>query len=286
MKRLLKMYRKNVGFTIGTIIVLALIICAIFCSFLAPYGYLNFDGSQGIRPDQLNDSLLAPSSEYLLGTDKLGHDLLSVIIYGAQPALRVCLISSVISVLLGLVFGLTSGYYYGSWWDNFVQFLINILMSIPSMILAVGLVAFMGPTLDNVIIAFAVIGWTGTARLVRAKTQVVINMPFVEAAKAFGESDFNIIVRYVLPNIATTLIVLVTMSLPGTLLTSSTLSFLGIIQEEVIPSWGTLVSQGLSNLYDAPWLTIIPGLTITIVAIGINLFGEGLRDYFDLNKDI
>lgn len=286
MKRLLKMFRKNITFTIGVIIVLALVICAVFCSFIAPYPYLNFDGSENIQPDQLNESLLPPSKEFPLGTDKYGHDLLSVIIYGAQPALKVCLLSSVISVLLGLFFGLTSGYYYGSRWDTFVQFLINVLMSIPGLILAVALVAFMGRTMENVIIAFAVIGWTGIARLVRAKTQVVINMPFVEAARAFGENDFQIIMRYVLPNIATTIIVMVTMSLPGTLIGTTTLSFLGIVQGEIMPSWGTLVSQGLQYLYDAPWLTVIPGLMITITAVGINFFGEGLRDYFDANKEV
>lgn len=262
---------KNVNFMVGIIMLLSVILLAIFANQIAPYG------ENDMNP---LDKFLPPSSEHIMGTDNVGRDLLSRIIFGTRITLKVALVGGSIQLVLGVVIGLLCGY-YGGLVDRIMLFLADLTWCVPGMIMALAVVTIMGSNLTNAIIAIALVNWASMARTVRAKTMSIKNMAFIETGVAFGENDASLMFRYILPNIVPALIVMVSMSLPGTIMSTTTLSFLGVGSQPPSPDWGLMVSDGITNISKAPWLAIFPGLALVYTVLAFNILGEGLRDLLD-----
>lgn len=224
---------------------------------------------------------LRPTSEHPLGLDDLGRDVLSRIIYGARVSMRVGVTVVLISALIGLFIGAISGY-YGGWIDRFFSgFLFNVFMSFPSLLLAIAMVAFLGPSLNNLILALALIGWVGYARLVRGQVLKVREFDFVTAARAIGSSDARIILRHILPNAIQPLIVQASLGMAGAVLAEASLSFLGLGVPPPTPSWGSMLNDARSYLNVAPHLLIFPGLAVMLTVMAFNFVGDGLREWLD-----
>lgn len=251
--------------------VMIVILMAIFAEQIAPY---DFDAT---NPQEV---LLAPSSQHLLGTDNMGRDLFSRIIYGTRITLKVAVLGAGLQLVVGVVVGLACGYFGGAV-DKGLMFIADLTYSIPGMIAALAVVTVIGQNLNNAIIAVAVVNWASYARVVRAKTMSIRNQAFIETGIAFGESSLAIMFRYILPNIVPILIVNVSMQLPGTIMSTTTLSFLGVGSQPPSPDWGLMVSEGIDFIARGPWLCIWPGLALVFVVFGFNIMGEGLRDLLD-----
>ena len=263
--------RRNVNFVVGFLMILSLILVAIFAQQFAPYGY---------DEPHKQDRLQAPNSTYLFGTDDFGRDMFSKVIYGTRITLWVSLLVTSIQLFLGVVIGLLCGY-FGGWVDKVLLFITDVTWCVPGTILALAVVTVLGKGLTNSIIAISLVGWAGYARTVRAKTMSLRTMAFVETGRAFGESSLSLMFRYILPNIVPSLIVLISNNLPGTIMATTTLSFLGLGSQPPSPDWGLAISQGMNYVHRAQWLSIFPGLALVYTVLGFNILGEGMRDLLD-----
>ena len=263
--------RRNVNFVVGFLMILSLILVAIFAQQIAPYDY---------DEPHKQDRLQAPNSTYLFGTDDFGRDMFSKVIYGTRITLWVALLGSSIQLFLGVVVGLLCGY-FGGWVDRVLLFITDVTWCVPGTILALAVVTVLGKGLTNSIIAISLVGWAGYARTVRAKTMSLRTMAFVETGRAFGESSLSLMFRYILPNIVPSLIVLISNNLPGTIMATTTLSFLGLGSQPPSPDWGLAISQGMNYVHRAQWLSIFPGLALVYTVLGFNILGEGMRDLLD-----
>lgn len=268
---LLRLASRNGQLIAGLLIFLSVLAVAAIVDWVAPRPFDEMDVANKLKP---------PGPDGALGTDQFGRDLLSRVMYGARIALRVGLIVVTIETVLGVTFGLLAGY-YGGWVDRVVSFVADMTWSLPPIVLALAIVTALGPSLNNVIIAISVVSWAGYARLIRSKTQSLKNVPFVEAARALGESDLSIMFRYILPNTFGLIVVLATLSLPRAILSTTALSFLGLGSQQPAPDWGVILKNGINVIHSAPWLSIFPGLAIVWTALGFSLIGEGLRDILD-----
>jgi peptide/nickel transport system permease protein len=255
----------------GFIILLSLVILAVFAEHIAPYTYDEM---------KIADALKPPSAEHLLGTDHLGRDSFSRIIYGSRIALKVGGVAVVIQTLVGVILGLLAGY-YGGWQDRLIIFITDVIWAMPPIIMAIAICTLLGPSLTNVIIAIAVVSWAQFTRIVRSKSQSLKNLPYVEAARALGESDYSIILRYILPNVIPVTIVLATLALPIAVINTTALGFLGLGAQPPLPDWGVILAESMTYIRKAPWISIFPGLALIYVVLGFNLLGEGLRDVLD-----
>ena len=225
--------------------------------------------------------LAAPSAQHWLGTDSFGRDVWSRIIHGARISLAVGIGSTALGSSIGVMVGLASGYLSG-WVDLVFQRITDILQALPLLVLALVMTAALGPSLPNVIIAIAIPLIPTVARVIRANTLALRELPFVEAAKSIGMSETRIALRHVLPNTLAPLIVLATAQLGSTILTEASLSFLGLGIPEPYPSWGRMLSESAAEyVRTAPWLVIFPGVAISLAVFGTNLFGDALRDILD-----
>lgn len=186
----------------------------------------------------------------------------------------------VIQTLVGVVLGLLAGY-YGGWQDRIIIFFTDVIWALPPIVLAIAICTLLGPSLTHVIIAIAAVSWAQFTRIVRSKTQSLKNLPYIEAARALGESDFSIILRYILPNVIPVTIVLATLALPVAVVNTTALGFLGLGAQPPQPDWGVILSESMTYIRKAPWISIFPGLAIIYVVLGFNLLGEGLRDTLD-----
>jgi len=263
--------RRNVNFVVGFLMILSLILVAIFAQQIAPYDY---------DEPHKQDRLQAPNSAYLFGTDDFGRDMFSKVIYGTRITLWVALLGTSIQLFLGVVVGLLCGY-FGGWVDKVLLFITDVTWCVPGTILALAVVTVLGKGLTNSIIAISLVGWAGYARTVRAKTMSLRTMAFVETGRAFGESSLSLMFRYILPNIVPSLIVLISNNLPGTIMATTTLSFLGLGSQPPSPDWGLAISQGMNYVHRAQWLSIFPGLALVYTVLGFNILGEGMRDLLD-----
>lgn len=263
--------RRNVNFVVGFLMILSLILVAIFTQQFAPYDY---------DEPHKQDRLQAPNSTYLFGTDDFGRDMFSKVIYGTRITLWVALLGTSIQLFLGVVIGLLCGY-FGGWVDKVLLFITDVTWCVPGTILALAVVTVLGKGLTNSIIAISLVGWAGYARTVRAKTMSLRTMAFVETGRAFGESSLSLMFRYILPNIVPSLIVLISNNLPGTIMATTTLSFLGLGSQPPSPDWGLAISQGMNYVHRAQWLSIFPGLALVYTVLGFNILGEGMRDLLD-----
>jgi peptide/nickel transport system permease protein len=224
--------------------------------------------------------LEGPSLGHPFGLDELGRDILTRIASGAQISLLVGLAVVSVSSIAGMFFGSVAGY-FGGRVDDVISRLIDVLMAFPGILLAIALVAVLGPSLTNVVLALSVIGWVGYARLVRGQALRAREFEFVQAARALGANPARIVLRHVLPTAIPAVVVQATLGMAGAIIAEASLSFLGLGVQPPAPSWGTMLDAGRSHLFDAPHLTIFPGVAIALLVLGFNFLGDGLRDRMD-----
>ncbi len=267
----LKRLLKNFAFTAGFLLTVVLIVVALAAPLLAPFDPDIQDTSRRLEP---------PSRDHLLGLDDLGRDVLSRILYGARVSLRVGFSVVILASLVGVTLGAISGYFGGAI-DMIVMRICDILLAFPGILLAIALVAVLGPSLNNVIIALSIIGWVGYARLVRGQVLKVREMEYVTAARALGAKSPRVIVMHVLPNVINPVIVMATLGLAGAILAEAALSFLGLGVQPPTPSWGAMLTAGRRYLGLANHLAIFPGIAIMLAVMGLNFLGDGLIDALD-----
>ena len=224
--------------------------------------------------------LAAPSSAHFFGLDELGRDIFSRLLVGARISLLVGLAVVSVASSVGIMMGAIAGY-YGGRVDMIISRVMDVLLAFPGILLAIALVAVLGPSLTNVVIALSFIGWVGYARLVRAQVLRVREFEYVQAARALGAGTPRILLRHVIPATMPTVIVQATLGMAGAIIAEASLSFLGLGVQPPTPSWGTMLDAGRSHLFDAPHLTLFPGLAIAILVLGFNFLGDGLRDKID-----
>jgi peptide/nickel transport system permease protein len=256
---------------VGLIIVIVGVLAAVAGPVLSPYD----PASQ-----ELSRRLERPSLAHPFGLDELGRDILSRLLSGARISLLVGIAVVSVSSVLGMLLGSIAGY-FGGVVDDVISRLVDVLMAFPGILLAIALVAVLGPSLTNVVIALSVIGWVGYARLVRSQALRAREFEFVQAARALGAGVPRIVVRHVLPTALPSVVVQATIGMAGAIIAEAALSFLGLGVQPPTPSWGTMLDAGRSHLFDAPHLTIFPGLAIAILVLGFNFLGDGLRDRVD-----
>lgn len=264
--------RKRPLGAIGGFIVVFLLFVAIFSNWLMPRD-----------PYEINTGSLfqAPSSAYPFGTDDFGRDILSRVIYGARISVIISFVAIATSTILGTVFGLIAGYAQG-WLDNLIMRIMDVVLAFPTIVLAMAMVAILGPSLRNVTIALAFVQLPTVARLVRSAVLTEKQNQYVEAAQSVGANNFRIVARHLLPNVMAPIVVISTVNLGFAILTEATLSFLGLGEPPPTPSWGQMLGgKGRDYFEVAPWMPIFPGLAITIAVLGFNLLGDALRDEWD-----
>ncbi|MDP9039362.1 MAG: ABC transporter permease [Acidobacteriota bacterium] len=256
----------------GCTLLLLFVACALFAPWLAP------DDPGGLN---LSGRLLGPGHGHWFGTDELGRDILSRTIYGARISLVVALSVVAISLSLGLIAGAAAGF-YGGWTDTVLNvYVTNAFLALPGILLAIAFVAFLGPGLFNLILALSISGWVGYARLVRAQVLAIREREFVEAARALGASDMRLMVRHILPNILQPLLVQAAVGLAGAVLSEATLSFLGLGVPPPAASWGAMLNDARSHLFDSPHLALFPAIAVMLAVLSFNFVGDALRDLLD-----
>lgn len=266
-----KSLRKNRMAMLGLVIMAVLIFSCVFANFLAPYG---------IDEQNLKERFLSPSLAHPFGTDNLGRDIFSRILYGGRISVIIGVVSAVLSSVMGAALGSVAGY-YGSRVDNIVMRFVDIIMAIPSMLLSIAIVAALGNTIQNVIIAVAIGAAPSCSRVVRASILSIKEQEFVEAARAIGGSNFRIILSHILPNCMAPLIVNTTMSVANAILCAASLSFVGLGVQPPSPEWGAMLSAARPFIRDHGFVVIFPGLAIMLTIFSLNLLGDGLRDALD-----
>jgi peptide/nickel transport system permease protein len=274
-RTLWRLARVRTGWVGAAMLVLAIVV-ALAAPLLAPYGFNELSLANRLKPPAW---LGGGTSAHLLGTDPLGRDMLSRVIWAARTSLGIAGISVLVAMLFGVMIGLLSGY-YGGWLDMLVMRVADIQLSFPYLLLAIAVMALLQPTLANLIM-LALRSWVVYARTVRSSALVAKEREFVEAAVALGASDRRIITRHLTPNVIAPIIVISSFQLAELIIAESSLSFLGLGVQPPTPSWGGMLSQGREYLTSAWWLGVFPGLAIIVTVLGINLFGDALRDAMD-----
>ena len=257
---------------LGIVLLAIFVVLAIFAPWIAPFDPAAI---------HLHARLQSPSAAHWFGTDELGRDILSRVIYGTRISLFVA--TSVVSIALffGVVFGSIAGF-YGGWLDAFLNVLVmNTFMALPGILIAIALVAFLGPGMTNLILALSITGWVGYARLIRAQVLTVREREFVEAARAMGATNLRIVTRHILPNIIQPVMVQAAIGMAGTILAEATLSFLGLGVPPPMPSWGVMLNDARAHLFDAPHMVIFPAIAIMLAVLSFNFIGDSLRDQLD-----
>ena len=255
----------------GLIVVVAFVVVAIFAPWIAPYKASATD---------FNAVLAHPSSKHVFGTDFLGRDELSRVIWGARASMQAGFFATVLAMLIAVPIGLVAGYYRG-WVDTVIARLTDVLLAFPFLILAVGLAAILGPSLLNATLALGIGAMPPLIRVARGETFALREEDYVPAAIANGANDATIIFKHILPNMTSTLLVQATVTIPGAIVGEAVLSFLGLGVQAPTPSWGTMLQDAQSYLAQAPRLAFVPGLAIVFAALAFNVLGDGLRDIFD-----
>lgn len=254
------------------------LICFIILALtlLAPW-LTHFDP---VMDADLLNAELPPDSTYWLGTDAQGRDILTRVLYGARVSLTVGIVSQLINSCIGMAFGISAGY-FGGRWDDFVTGLTNLMLSIPSLIFALAIMAVLGPGLGSLLIALGLTNWSWTCRIARSSTLSLKKQGYVQAAKMLGYSDLRIMVTQILPNMLGPILVMATLGMGDAILAEAALSFLGLGIKPPFPSWGNMLTDARELIAIAPWAAIFPGLAIFVTVLGLNLFGDGLRDMLD-----
>ncbi|WP_144463717.1 ABC transporter permease [Siminovitchia fortis] len=264
-------FRKNKAALLGLGIVLFFILLAIFADLIAPYGF---------KETELANKHLPPSSKHWFGTDEFGRDILSRVIYGARISLRVGFLAVSGSVIVGSLLGIIAGY-YGRWVDGIISRIFDILLAFPSILLAIAIVAILGPSLQNAMIAIAVINVPTFGRLLRSRVLSVKEEEYITAAKAIGMTDGRILFHHVLPNSLAPIIVQGSLSIATAIIEAAALGFLGLGAQPPTPEWGKMLADSKDFIIQAPWTVFFPGIAIMLTVLGFNLMGDGLRDALD-----
>jgi len=268
---ILRRFFRRPAAILGFAIVALFVFCALFAPFLAPYGPDQPDFSKARR---------GPSPEHWLGNDELGRDLFSRLLYGARISGMIGVIAVAIGLVLGVPIGLISGF-YGGWIDALMMRLVDVMLAFPSTLLAIGMVAILGPGLTNAILAVGVVAVPVYVRLVRASTLSVKGLDYISAARALGASDARLMWRHVLPQCLGPILVQSSLQMAAAILAAAGLGFLGLGAPPDVPEWGTMLAKGRTYIFSAPHLTMYPGLAILLVVMGFNLLGDALRDALD-----
>lgn len=267
---------RNKAAFLGLIVIGIFLFTAIAADFISPYD-----------PDKitLDDKLQPPSSKHLLGTDQLGRDQFTRMIYGTRTTFELSLIIVTITASFGVFAGIVAGY-YGGIIDEIMMRVIDVLLAFPSIILALVIIGALGPGILNTVIAVSLVGWLYYARVARASTLSIKEKEFIEGARAMGCSEFYICTKYILPNCLPPIIVLVTLNMGGVILTIASLGFLGLGAQPPTPEWGTMLNEGREFLRDCPWLSLVPGFLIMSSVLAFNFIGDGLRDILDPRQQV
>lgn len=263
--------RRNRLAMIGGTVVLLLFAISSLAPWLSAYHPSTINAWEVLQP---------PSWQHWFGTDELGRDVLARVLFGARISLKVGFVAVGIAVLLGTVIGLFAGY-YGGWLDAVLMRLVDIMLCFPSFFLILAVIAFLQPSIWIIMAVIGLTGWMGVARLVRAEVLTIREMEYIQAARCIGCSDLRIILRHILPNALSPVLVAATLGVAGAILTESALSFLGIGVQPPTPSWGNILTSGKDYIEFAWWLSLFPGLAILITVLAYNLLGEGIRDALD-----
>jgi peptide/nickel transport system permease protein len=264
-------FKKNKLAIIGLSIVVFFILLAIFANLIAPYSF---------EEQHLADKHLSPSAKHWFGTDEFGRDILSRVIYGSRISLWVGFVSVSGSVVVGSFLGIIAGY-YGKWVDTIISRLFDILLAFPSILLAIAVVSVLGPSLQNALIAIAIINVPTFGRLLRSRVLSVKEEEYITAAKAIGMRDSRILIHHILPNSLAPIIVQGTLAIATAIIEAAALGFLGMGAQPPMPEWGKMLADSRDYILQAPWTVLFPGLAIMLTVLGFNLMGDGLRDALD-----
>jgi peptide/nickel transport system permease protein len=256
----------------GCALLAVFLLCALLAPWLASHDPMQLDLGSRLQP---------PSAAHWFGTDELGRDVLSRTLYGARVSLTVAVAVVGLSLAAGLVMGMAAGF-YGGWIDTAVNvYLSNAFLALPGILLAVAVVAFLGPSLGNLILALALAGWVNYARLVRAQVMSMKEREFVQSARALGATDLRLMARHILPNIAQPLLVQAAVGMAAAVLAEATLSFLGLGVQPPTATWGAMLNAARSHLFESPYLVFFPAAAVALCVLAFNLIGDGLRDSLD-----
>jgi peptide/nickel transport system permease protein len=270
--KLANVLRRNPLALIGSALIVLFVLCAFFGPVVAPRDPAYIDLAARLQP---------PSAAHLFGTDELGRDIFSRILYGARISMMVGTSVVAGSLLLGVLVGSLAGY-YGGRLDRFINVIVmNAFLSFPGILLAIAFVAFLGPGLWNLILALVIGGWVGYARLIRAQVLAAREREYVEAARALGATDWRILTRHILPNIMQPVIVQAAIGMAGAILAEGTMSFLGLGVPPPVPSWGAMLNDGRSHLFDSPHVILFPAAAVMLAVLAFNFVGDAMRDYLD-----
>jgi peptide/nickel transport system permease protein len=269
MKRLLR----DRSARLGLVIIAGLVLCAVFAGLLAPF-------PQDVDTYHLPRRLLPPDAVNYLGTDRMGSDIFSRLLFGARLTILIAVVATSFAVLIGVPVGLVAGYYNNRWSDLLMR-VSDVFLAVPQIVLAIAIAQTLGPQIHNVILALSITYWPFWARLVYAETRSVRNEVFIEAAVALGASPLRVMALHVLPSIASSVIVRTTIGLGGTILVAAALGFLGLGPPPPTPEWGRMIAESREFLPQAWWYAAAPGIAILLVVMGFNLLGDGLRDALD-----
>jgi peptide/nickel transport system permease protein len=271
--------RRNPLLAAGATIVVLLALVALFAPLIAPHPA---DAGSATHPTQ---ALLAPSSDHPFGTDQVGRDVFTRVLYGARVSLTVVVLVLAFALVVGVPLGVVAGY-FGGFVDNAIMRITDIFLAFPALLLALALASVLTPSVGNATLAIAVTWWPWYARLARGQAASVAGRPFIEASRALGVPHWRIVLRHVLPNSVTPLIVQVSLDAGGVILTAAALSFLGLGAQDPTPEWGLMVSQGQSYFTTQWWMVTFPGLAILLAAMAFNLIGDALREILDPRRVI
>jgi len=264
--------KRQKNLLLGGAITLLVVLTAIFAPFLAPY--------DPITQADLLRSEESPGRDFLFGTDTQGRDILSRVIFGARVSLSIGLVTQCLNSLIGVLLGLAAGF-LGGCWDDVIMGLTNVMLSIPALVLALAIMAVLGPGLFNVFLALGFTNWSYSCRIARSQVLAARSLDYVTAARALGYGRVRIMLTQILPNIVGPVLVIATLGVAYAILTEASLSFLGLGAQPPTPSWGGMLSTAREQLFTAPWISIFPGLAIFATVLGLNLLGDGLRDILD-----
>lgn len=260
--------------TSATVMMAVFIFAAIFGPWIAP------NSKEGAGATNIDNSFIGPGRDHLLGTDELGRDLLSRIIFGARPALLIALVVVGFAAIIGTLLGLIAGY-YGGWIDNAIMRICELFLSFPPLLLSLVAITFLGPGLINALIALIISWWPWYARLIRVEASIVRSKPYVEISAAMGVPDRVIILRHILRNVTTPLIVQIAADLGTVILAAGSLAFIGLGAQPPTADWGLMVAQGRNLIFDQWWISTFSGLAIFLAVLSFNIIGDALRDHFD-----
>ena len=266
-----RMVRENKLAVISFGVIILFVLAAVFAPLLTPYTYDEMDLANRLAP---------PSAAHLLGTDEGGRDVFTRLLYGARVSLLIGIVPTLLSMMIGAALGILAGFSGGKT-DTIIMRIADVMLAFPSILLAMVLMYMLGDGLINVFLTLSIVNWASVARVVRAETLRLKELEYVEAARVIGVSKNKILLRHILPNCIPTLIVLFTLNVPSSILTESSLSFLGLGVQPPAASWGLMVNQGRQYLYTAPWLSFAPCIAIMLTVLAFNFLGDGLRDVMD-----